>query len=167
LRGRRGGGDGGRDLSERGHDAFGELSPHPGDGLQAPAVTTSDGGEEGGERHAREHAQRGARPEALHLAEQVEERPLLGAEEAEELDRVLAHLGVYEETHRGARGRQVGEGLERDLDRVAHAADVEHEPLGALLAERAGERRDHARPAAASARATRWASGARWRWQRA
>src|SRR5207249_5443889 len=67
----------------------------------------------------------------------------------------------------GARGRQVGEGLERDLDRVAHAADVEHEPLGALLAERAGERRDHARPAAASARATRWASGARWRWQRA
>src|SRR5205823_3176858 len=111
-----------------------------------------DGGEEGAERHAGEHAERSARSNALHLAEQVEERPLLGAEEAEQLDRVLAHLGVDEETHRGARGRQVGEGLERDLDRVAHAADVEHEPLRALLTERARERGDHAGAPAARPR---------------
>src|SRR5207253_1813710 len=121
------------------------------EGLQARSVAARDAGEEGAERHAGEHAERAARSDTLHLAEQVEERPLLGTEEAEQLDRVLAHLGVDEETHRDARGWQVGEGLERDLDRVAHAADLEHEPLRALLAERARERGDHAgAPAAAS-----------------
>src|SRR5207247_2436534 len=167
LRARRAGGERGRAFAALDHDAFGELLPHPGDGLQAGSVAARDGGKEGGERHAGEHAERGARSDAFHLAEQVEERPVLGAEEAEGLDRVLAHLGVDEETHRGARGRQIGEGLERDLDRVAHAADVEHEPLRALLAERARERGDHAGAPAARARATRAASGARCRWQRA
>src|SRR5262249_8148492 len=80
---------------------------------------------------------------------------------------VLAHLGVDEEAHRRARGRQVGEGLERDLDRVADPAHVDHQALGALLRERAGEGGDHAPASAPSARATRRASGAWWRWQRA
>ena len=81
----------------------------------------------------------------------MEKRTLLGRRETEELDRVLADLGVDEEPHGFTRGRQVEEGPERGVERVADAADVDHEALGRLLAERAGQGGDHDEPLRAGA----------------
>src|SRR5581483_1369129 len=179
-----------RALAALDDDALPELLPDAGDRLQARRVARRDRRGELAERHPGEDDERGPRPEPLHLAEEVEHRALVRGEEAEELDRVLAHLGVHEEPHLAARGREVGEGLEGHVDGVADAVHVDDEPLGQLLGEPAVERRDQmnrsARPRSAgrlrtrrwrargpplparpSAAATARASGARWRWQSA
>ena len=109
-------------------------------------------------RRARSSAVRG--PSPFTLRSRWKSARSRGVGEAEELDRVLAHLGVDEEPHARARRRQVGEGLQRDVHRVADAADVDDEPLGRLLGERAGERARSSRAPAPRAPARRRASGA-------
>src|SRR5439155_1229057 len=132
-----------------------------GDRLQPGGVAGGDRQSELGMRHPREDDERRGRAEPLHLAKKMEEGTLALGEEADQLDRILAHLGMDEEPHGNARGREVGEGLQRDVDGIADAADVDHEPLGGLLGKRAGKRRDHlVVPSRASAVAMRRASRA-------
>jgi hypothetical protein len=90
----------------------------------------------------------------------VEERPLARLDEAEELDGVLSHLRVDEETDARAGGRQIAERLQRDVDQVADASDVDDETLGTLLRERAGKARDQRE---LPTRATALRTGASWR----
>src|SRR5262249_45260245 len=150
-----------------------ELPSDPGDRLEPRAVARGDRRRERPRRHAGEDDQRGPRPEPLHLAEELEERALARCEEPEELDRVLANLGVDEEPHGAPHRREIGERLERDVHGVADAPHVDHEPVGSLLGYRAGERCDHAAPprrrsaGSRSTAAVRSLTAACWRWQSA
>src|SRR5438477_4206224 len=142
----RAGGQRRRGLPTLDDDPLGVLLADAGDRLQARGVAGGDRRCEIRERHPGQDDERGARAEALHLAQQVEESPLALGEKPDQLDRVLADLGVDEEPHRHAGGRQVGERLERDVDGVADTADVDDEPLGGFLGERAGEGGDQDHP---------------------
>src|SRR5262249_35284394 len=96
--------------------------------------------------------------------ERVKQRALARLGEAEQLDGILAHLGVNEQANARAGLRQVAERLQRHVHEVTHAADVDDEPIGTLLRERADQAGDHW---AATARRSATRSGLSWRWQSA
>ena len=77
--------------------------PMPGNRDETPRVAVGDRVLEVGGVHAGEHPERDLRTDGRHLEQQQEERALVGVEEAVELERVLAHVGVDVELHLRAR----------------------------------------------------------------
>jgi len=65
----------------------------------------------------------------------VKERPLAGVRKVHQLDGILAHLGVHEQSHGRPGGREAGEGLEGDVDGIADAPDLNEEAVGRFLDE--------------------------------
>src|SRR5262249_22072792 len=143
LRQARGGGKRGRALAALDNDPLGEALADARDGLQPRRIASGDDGEQLGHRHAREGAEAGSWAEALDFAEEVKQRALARVGESEQLHGVLAHLGVHQQPHRGAGGRQIAEGLQRHVHQVAHPGDVDDQAVGTLLREGSGEARDH------------------------
>ena len=77
--------------------------------------------------HARQHAERDARPDVRDLQQAAEQRALGLGEEAEQDVRVLAHDEMRDERQRLARIGQPIERRHRRLELVADAADVERQ----------------------------------------
>src|SRR5581483_10205767 len=111
-----------RSLATLDHDPLGKLAPDTRDRLQAPRVPRGDRRRERRRRHAREHRERDAGPEALYPAEQVEELALDRRREAEQLDRVLAHLGVNEQPHARLLGERAREARDHAPSRARASA---------------------------------------------
>ena len=86
-------------------------------------------------------------PDARDRDEPLEERLLGGGQEAEERERVLAHVRVGEQRDLGARLAEPVEGAERDREPVADAADVDDRLLRLLAQQPAVELRDQRRRA--------------------
>ena len=101
-----------------------------------------------------EHGERDLRTDGRDLEQQQEERALGGVEKAEELERVLAHVGVDVEIHLGAGIRQPIERVQRDEELIADAAGVDDDLLRRLLEEAPAETRDHRPPSTGAGRRT-------------
>src|SRR5262249_8574539 len=146
LRQARSGGKSGGALAALDHDPLGEALADARDGLQPRRIAGGDDGEQLGHRHAREDAEAGSWAEALDLAEEVKQRALARVGESEQLDGVLAHLGVHQQPHRGAGGRQIAEGFQRHVHQVASPRAVDDQAVGPLPRQASAEARDHHQP---------------------
>ena len=103
-------------------------------------------------RQQREHCQRKPRADALDGLQQAEPVALDRRLEAVEMDMVFAHMGLDDERHRFADGRQGTQGAARAIDQIADATDVDHGRVLSCVGKAAAEARDHAAlPASAEA----------------
>ena len=124
------------------HDALRGLLADPGDRLEAGRVVERDRAPQVARRRARDDRERDLRPDARDREQVLEQLALGGLAEAVELERVLAHVQVGVERDLSpalgqARGRR-GHG-----QRVADAADVEHDPLAGTRDGSSPQARDH------------------------
>ena len=104
----------------------------------AIALASSDGGS------VPEHGQRDLGADALHGLQQAKPFALVIAAEAEQLDLILAHIGL-DRQHRGLAGR--GQRLQRArgaMHLIADAADVEDHVILAVGIDQAFQLADHA-----------------------
>src|SRR5205823_4534525 len=104
-----------------------------------------------------QHPERDLRADRLHPEQHQEQLALLLAEEAIQLQRVIANDEMGVERNLLANGRNVPERLRRDREAVADAADVDDDMIGAADDHGARHERDHSR-ATASASGARLAS---------
>ena len=107
-----------------------------------------DGAGELGGRHAGEDVHRQLRPYAGDRDEQVKQLFLLGSGEGEQLQRILADVRVAAQLDPVALRGQRAHRLQREVDQVPHAADIDDRRLGALLQKDARKPGDHLRPRA-------------------
>src|SRR5512141_223329 len=125
-------------------EPLGELLADARDRREEPGVLRGDRADALGQRQAGEHGERDLRPDPGDGDEPLEDVLLLRRREAEELERVLAHVGVHVEDGLLARGRQRRERAERDRELVADPVDVEDEPVRLQVEDRPRQARDHA-----------------------
>src|SRR6185503_9563172 len=124
------------------HQALGRLLADAGDAGQAGDVARTERRDELGRLDAGQHRDRELRPDARDRDQPLEERLLDGRQEAEERERVLAHVRVGEQRDLGAGLADAVAGAERDRDAVADAADVDHRLLRPLAQQPAVDLRD-------------------------
>src|SRR5581483_12364528 len=105
--------------------------------------------------------ERDAAADALHRLEQAEPLALAGIGEAEQLEAVLAHLGL-DEQRRGLADQERGQGAARARHQIADAVDVDDRPVLADRIDDPAQLGDHARTAAAPSppRGEGWGEGA-------
>ena len=119
------------------------FGPTPGARAHRRLVAHGDGAGEIGDLQRAEHRQRDLRADALHRLQQAEPFALHVAGKAEQLDLVLAHIGLDRERGGFALRRQRLQRTRRAMHLIADAADVEDDIIGAVALDDALELADH------------------------
>ncbi len=151
-------------VAKLGHDALRELGADAVGAAHQRLVAGGDGAGEFVGAQDREDRERDPRAHPLDALEAAEPFALGAIGEAEQIEAVLAHMGLDQKLDRLARPRQRAQRAARALNQIADPADVDHHMVLGQKLDQPGEARDHE---VASASAQRRRVAAWWAWQMA